>query len=109
MLFIFGRVLRDCTPRFVCLSVHRSVSRSVGWSVGPHFTFFMFLRSLASLYLSKCSSNSNTAPAHRHTTKVAVYLALFKRTSFSKEIKIATDKISMTFLILEYFEALMFL
>ena len=34
--------------------------------------FFMFLRSLASLNLPKCFSNSNTAPAHPHATKVAV-------------------------------------
>ena len=57
-------------------SVGRSVGRSVGWLVGPHFTFFMFLRSLASLHLPKCFSNSNTAPAHPHATKVAVYPAL---------------------------------
>merc|ERR1719309_818912 len=37
----------------------------------------MFLRSLASLLLPKCSSNSNTAPAHPHATGVAVYPALF--------------------------------
>ena len=37
----------------------------------------MFLRSLASLLLPKCSSNPNTAPAHSHATGVAVYPALF--------------------------------
>ena len=59
------------------LSVGRLVGRLVGWLVGPHFTFFMFLRSLASLLLAKCFSNSNTAPAHPHVTEVAVYPALF--------------------------------
>ena len=53
---------------------------SVGRLVGPHFTFFMFLRSLASPLLPKCSSNSITAPAHPHATEVAVYPALFLST-----------------------------
>ena len=66
---VFSRVLRDSTPRFV--------RPSVGWLGGPHFTFFMFLRSLASLLLAKCFSNSNTAPAHPHATEVAVYPTLF--------------------------------
>merc|ERR1711911_516771 len=67
---VFSRVLRDTTPRFVRRSVGRSVGWLVGRSVGPHFTLFMFLRSLASLHLPKCFSNSNTAPAHPHTTWV---------------------------------------
>ena len=47
---IFSRVLRDSTPRFV----GPSVGPSIGPSVGPsHFTFFGFLRSLASLLLPK--------------------------------------------------------
>ena len=79
---LFSRVLRDTTPRFVRPSVRRPVGRLVGWSVGrsvgPNLTFFMFLRSLASLHLPKCLSNSNTAPSHPHATKVAVYPALFK-------------------------------
>ena len=53
------------------------VGRSVGRLVGPHFTFFIFLWSLASLHLPKCSRNSNTAPAHPHAPRVAVYPALF--------------------------------
>ena len=65
----FLKYVSDSIPRFVC--------PLVGRSVGPHFTFFMFLRSLASLLLAKCFSNSNTAPAHPHATKVAVYPALF--------------------------------
>ena len=40
-MWIFSRVLRDSTPRYVRPSV------------GPHFTFFMFLRSLDSLLLPK--------------------------------------------------------
>ena len=32
--FVFSRVLRDSTPRYVILSVGWLVSRSVGWSVG---------------------------------------------------------------------------
>ena len=48
--------------------VRWSVGRSVGWLVGPHFTFFMFLRSLASRLLPQCSSYSNTAAAHPHAT-----------------------------------------
>ena len=71
---IFSHVLRDSMTHFVC----RSVRQSVGRSVGPHFTFFLFLRSLASPLLPKCSSNSITAPAHPHATEVAVYPALFK-------------------------------
>ena len=47
---LFSRVLRDSTPSFV----RRSVGPSVGLS---NFTFFMFLRSLASLLLPKCSSD----------------------------------------------------
>ena len=35
------------------------------------------MRSLGSLLLAKCFSNSNTAPAHPHATEVAVYPALF--------------------------------
>ena len=57
----------------------------VGRLVGPHFTFFMFLRSLASLLLAKCFSNSNTAPAHPHATEVAVYPALFFSSIFLNE------------------------
>ena len=54
-----------------------SIRRSVGRLVGPHFTFFIFLRSSASQHLPKCFSNSNTAHAHPHATKVAMYPALF--------------------------------
>ena len=73
MKSFFSRVLRDSIPRFVGWSVGRLVGRLVG----SPFTFFMFLRSLASLLLAKCFSNSNTAPAHPHATEVAVYPALF--------------------------------
>ena len=47
---------------------------SVGRLVGPYFTFFyyfIFLTSLNGLV------TSNIAPAHPHTTWVAVYPALF--------------------------------
>ena len=63
----YSRAMRHYTP----------LCPSVGRSVGPHFPFFMFLRSLASLLLAECFSNSNTAPAHPHATEVAVYPALF--------------------------------
>ena len=51
----FSRVLRDSTPRFVGRSVRRSVRRS-------HFTFFGFLRSLASLPLPKWWSDLKYGP-----------------------------------------------
>ena len=74
----FSRVLRDSIPRFVRPLVGRLVGWSVGRLVGPHFTFFIFLRSLASLLLAKCFSNSNNAPARPQATEVAAYPALFK-------------------------------
>ena len=47
----------------VCQSACRSVHQSVRWSVGPsHFTFFLFLRSLASLLLPKWSSDLRHSP-----------------------------------------------
>ena len=70
-----GFLGRNSTPRFVRPLVSRLVGWLVGRSVGPHFTFFMFLRSLP-----ECSSNSNTAPAHPHATGVAMYPALLSFT-----------------------------
>ena len=45
-VLLFSGVLRDSTPRFVGLSVRPSVRPT-------HFTFFGFLRSLASMLLPK--------------------------------------------------------
>ena len=58
----------------VTLHFPLSVHPSVGWS---HFTFFMIF--ILGPYCS-CPNGlviSNMAPAHTHTTWVAVYLALF--------------------------------
>ena len=58
-LNFFSRVLCDSTPRFV----DPLVRWSVGSSVGPsHFTFFWFLRSLASHFLPKWSSDLKNSP-----------------------------------------------
>ena len=67
-------MLRYTTPSYVLPLVGR-------W--GPHFiSFFLFLRSLASVFLPKFSNNSNTAPAHPHATGEAVYPALFLSSRF---------------------------
>ena len=50
VVYLFSRVLRDSTTRFVGPSVGPSVRLSVRPS---HFTFLGFLRSLASLLLPK--------------------------------------------------------
>ena len=70
---------------YPALSVRPSVRPSVGRLVGPHFTFFMYLRSLASLLLAKCFSNSNTVPAHPHVTEVAVNPALFLNFRYQRQ------------------------
>ena len=70
---------------YPALSVRPSVRPSVGRLVGPHFTFFMFLRSLASLLLAKCFSNSNTVPAHPHVTEVAVNPVLFLNFRYQRQ------------------------
>ena len=59
IFFVFSRVLRDSTPRFVGPSVGPSVRPSVPPS---HFTFFGFLWSLASLLLPKWSSDLKYGP-----------------------------------------------
>ena len=48
-----------CTRLYtpLCPSVGRLVGRSVGWSVGPLFTFSAFLSVLSSLLLPKCPSD----------------------------------------------------
>ena len=55
MQFLFSRVLRDSSTRIVGPSVRPSVRPS-------HFTFFFFLRSLASLLLPKWYSDLNYSP-----------------------------------------------
>ena len=74
---VFSRVLRDSTPRYVGPSVGRSVGWSVGRLVSPLFTFWRFWAFWAH---SSCPDDpvtfSNTAPAHPHATRVAVYPAL---------------------------------
>ena len=64
--FLFSRVLRDSTPRFVGPSVGPSVRRPVGPSVGPsvrHTLLFLgFLGFLASLLLPKWSGDLNYGP-----------------------------------------------
>ena len=52
-------VLGDSTPRFVGPSVGPSIGLSICWS---HFTFYGFLRSLASLLLPKWSSDLKYSP-----------------------------------------------
>ena len=63
-LFIFSRVLRDSTPRYVGRSVGRP----------PFYFFVVFERTAPAQTLVTFSS---TAPAHPHSTRVAVYPALF--------------------------------
>ena len=65
---VFSRVLRDSTPRYV------------GPSVGRLVPFLLFWRFLAFRAYGSCPDalvTSNTAPAHPHATRVAVYPALF--------------------------------
>ena len=71
--YIFSRVLRDSTPRYVGPSVGRLVGLSV--------PFLLFRRFWAFWAHSSCPDDpvtfSSTAPAHPHATRVAVYPALF--------------------------------
>ena len=74
---IFSCVLQDTTPPFV----HPSVSQLVGWLVSPsHFTFYDFY-SFTSSYPNG-QVTSNMAPAHPHTTGVAVDPAVFLNVTY---------------------------
>ena len=50
---VSSRVLQDSAPRYV----GPLVGRSVGWSVGPVFTFLAFFSFLSLLLLPKCSGD----------------------------------------------------
>ena len=67
--FVFSRVLRDSTTRFV------------GPSVGPLVSHTLLFWRLWGFWLYRSCPNapltSNMAPAHPHATGVAVYPALF--------------------------------
>ena len=78
---LFSRVLRDSTTRYVSPSVSQSVGWSVGWAVGRLVPFLLFRRFLAFWAYGTCPDDpvtfSSTAPAHPHTTRAAMYPALF--------------------------------
>ena len=67
-VYVFSRVLRDSTPRFV--------RRLDGWLVTLHF-FLMFFILWPYFSCPNALVSSNIAPAHPHATGVAVYPALF--------------------------------
>ena len=89
----FGQ--EQCAQKAQQVTLHTcgQVGQSVGWSV-PILLFLCFcgVFAVASLHLPKCSSNSNTAPAHPHAARVAMYPALFSSVLVSIDTKITKSK-----------------